>query len=175
MSIRNIMEGTLLKKVGISTGELSGKAMSVITQLPKLRTHQERIEFLRNYPDDVLRSIIKVGVYVCLFTGNSAIELLKTVWSGVNELQEVENFMNLIEQKTKRTGRLTYASVSNAVDEVLGVGLVSMDVLLWIASLFNPLLMILAIPNTIALNHWGKCYVDRKGKGNRNKQKRAGG
>ncbi|MFF2531334.1 hypothetical protein ACFVS2_20740 [Brevibacillus sp. NPDC058079] len=68
----------------------------------------------------------------------------------------------MIENKLRLAGKLTYANVSDAIDAGIGDGLVGMDVILWIAALFNPLFLIDAIPNSIFLYEWNKGTKERR-------------
>lgn len=160
--IKNVIESQFLKNIGLSAIELPGKAIEVVRTMYKIKAHQERMQYLKGVPDEIVKTVIKLGVYICLFTGQSLIEVTKATVKGIAEVSEVNRFLEEVERKTKLGGKLTYHRVSSIIDDTIGAGLVGADALLWIASLFNPLFLFGAVPNTLLLRKWNKESEKRK-------------
>lgn len=160
--IKNMIESQFLKKIGLSAIEVPGKAIEVVRTIYRIKDHQERIQYLKGVPDEIVKTVIKLGVYICLFTGQSLFEVTKTTVKSIGEVGEVNRFLEEVERKTKLTGKLTYHGVSAVIDDVIGMGLIGTDAILWIASLFNPLFMLGAIPNSLLLRQWNNCSEKRK-------------
>lgn len=132
-----LTEINIFNKLGDVAKELPLETFKIITELPKIKSQEKRIAFLKQYPDLVLQSILKVVFYLVLSSGKSLIFLVHRCSSHISNFDEVKKFTMEVEEKVNHTKKITYQQVSNAVDTAF-VNSVGLEIVVFIAALFLP-------------------------------------
>lgn len=116
MRVKDIKNASSIKNLTGMVKTLPMSLSATIVKLFKLKTQEERTEYLKTLPEETLKYLLKASTYVILASG----VVIKESTLEVYMTPEINDYFKKVKAEVDRVGEVTKETVSLAVDVVIG-------------------------------------------------------